>query len=146
MRTQVGIVGAGPAGLVLGQLLHRAGIESVILEDRSRDYVEHRVRAGVLEQGTVELLSSIGVDARLRREGIVHHGLELRFNRRGHRIPLSDLTGGRTITIYGQQEVVKDLIAARLQTGRPLEFEVDDVRVEDFDTDAPRIRYRDCEG
>ena len=146
MRTQVGIVGAGPAGLVLGQLLHRAGITSVILESRSRDYVEHRVRAGVLEQGTVDLLGSIGADARLRREGIVHRGLELRFNRTGHRIALSDLTGGRTITIYGQQEVVKDLIKARLESGAPLHFEVDDVRIEGFSDEQPRIRFKDREG
>ena len=142
----MGIVGAGPAGLVLGQLLHRAGITSVILESRSRDYVEHRVRAGVLEQGTVDLLGSIGADARLRREGIVHRGLELRFNRSGHRIALSDLTGGRTITIYGQQEVVKDLIKARLESGAPLHFEVDDVRIEGFSDEQPRIRFKDREG
>ena len=142
MRTQVGIVGAGPAGLVLAQLLHEAGIESVVLEDRSREYVEHRVRAGVLEQGTVDLLASIGVDARLRREGIVHHGVELRFSGLGHRIALSDLTGGRAITIYGQQEVVKDLIDARLATGAPLLFEVSEVSVEGFAGESPRIRFR----
>jgi len=146
MRTQVGIVGAGPAGLVLGQLLHLEGIESVVLEDRSRDYVEHRVRAGVLEQGTVDLLAAIGVGERLRREGIVHRGLELRFNRRGHRIALSDLTGGRTIMIYGQQEVVRDLIAARLATGAPTHFEVQDVRLEGFARDEPRITFRDSAG
>src|SRR5436305_6552955 len=110
MVTQVGIVGAGPAGLVLGQLLHQAGIESIVLEDRSRSYVEQRIRAGVLEQGTVDLLDEIGVAERLHAEGIVHRGVELRFRRHGHRIALSDLTGGRAITIYGQQEVVKDLI------------------------------------
>jgi p-hydroxybenzoate 3-monooxygenase len=120
VRTQVGIVGAGPAGLVLGQLLTRAGIDSVVLEDRSREYVQQRVRAGVLEQGTVDLLHEIGVDARLRREGIVHHGLELRFRRARHRIALSELTNGRAITIYGQQEVIKDLIEARLRSGRAL--------------------------
>src|SRR5919198_4605748 len=107
MRTQVGIVGAGPAGLVLSLLLDEAGIESIILEDRSREYVEKRVRAGVLEQGTVDLLVEHGVGERMRREGIVHHGIELRFRRRGHRIPISDLTGGRSIMIYGQQEIVK---------------------------------------
>jgi p-hydroxybenzoate 3-monooxygenase len=142
MQTQVGIVGAGPAGLVLAQLLHLAGIESVVLEDRSREYVEQRVRAGVLEQGTVDLLGSIGVDARLRREGIVHHGLELRFGGRGHRIALSDLTGGRAITIYGQQEVVKDLIESRLEAAAPLHFEVDEVHLEGFERDRPRIRFR----
>src|ERR671937_1323055 len=111
MRTQVGIVGAGPAGLLLAHLLARAGIDSVVLESRSRDYVEQRVRAGVLEQGTVDLLTEIELADRLHREGLVHHGIELRFGGRGHRIPLSDLAGGRAITIYGQQEVVKDLIA-----------------------------------
>jgi p-hydroxybenzoate 3-monooxygenase len=142
IRTQVGIVGAGPAGLVLGQLLHLRGIDSVVLEDRSRDYVEQRVRAGVLEQGTVDLLIEMGVGDRLKREGLVHHGVELRFGGRGQRIPFDELTGGRGITIYGQQEVVKDLIAARLEAGVPLLFEVDDVRVEGIDSDAPAIRFR----
>ena len=141
-RTQVGIVGAGPAGLTLGQLLHREGIETIILEDRSRHYVEHRVRAGVLEQGTVDLLTELGVGERMRREGMVHHGIELRFGGRGHRIPLSDLTGGRAITLYGQQEVVKDLIAARLESGAPLLFEVDDVGLHGVEDDHPVIRYR----
>src|SRR4029078_4368834 len=115
MRTTVGIVGAGPAGLLLSHLLHLEGIRSVVLEARSREYVEQRVRAGVLEQGTVELLTDTGLGDRLHREGLVHHGVELRFEGEGHRIDLSALTGGRTITIYGQQEVVKDLIAARLR-------------------------------
>ncbi|HEX3722604.1 MAG TPA: FAD-dependent monooxygenase, partial [Nitrolancea sp.] len=109
MRTQVAIVGAGPAGLVLAHLLARSGIESVVLESRDRDYVERRIRAGVLEQGTVDLLHELGLDARLQREGMVHRGIELRFDGERHRIPLSDLTGGRAITVYGQQEVVKDL-------------------------------------
>ncbi len=115
MRTQVGIVGAGPAGLMLSHLLHLEGIESVVLEARSREYVEQRVRAGVLEQGTVDLLRDTGLGDRLRREGLVHHGIELRFDGRGHRIALSDLTGGRSIFIYGQQEgdvdVTCDVIA-----------------------------------
>jgi p-hydroxybenzoate 3-monooxygenase len=140
-RTQVGIVGAGPAGLVLGHLLHLRGIESVVLEDRSRDYVEQRVRAGVLEHGTVELLKRIGVGERMEREGLVHRGVELRFAGQGHRIDFDELTG-RAITVYGQQEVVKDLIAARLDSGRPLLFEVDDVRPQDFDGDSPTIAYR----
>src|SRR5919106_1449962 len=123
-RTQVGIVGAGPAGLVLGHLLHLQGIDTVVLEDRDREYVEGRVRAGVLEQGTVDLLIEMGVGERLEREGLVHHGVELRFGGEGHRIPFDELTGGRGITIYGQQEVVKDLIAARLESGAPLLFEV----------------------
>jgi len=121
--TQVGIVGAGPAGLLLGHLLARLGIDSVVLEARSREYVEQRVRAGVLEQGTVDVLTETGVADRLQREGMVHHGIELRFGGAGHRVPLSDLAAGRAITVYGQQEVVKDLIAARLDAGLPLEFE-----------------------
>ena len=141
MRTQVGIVGAGPAGLTLAHLLHLQGIESVVLEARSREYVEHRVRAGVLEQGTVDLLTAAGVGDRLHREGMVHHGLELRFGGRGHRIPLTDLTG-RSITIYGQQEVVKDLVAARLQAGGTILFEVEDVRLDGVDGDRPVVRFR----
>jgi len=133
----VGIVGAGPAGLVLAQLLHLEDIDSVVLEDRSREYVEQRIRAGVLEQGTVDLLTDIGVGERLQREGLVHDGIELQFAGERHRIDFPSLTGGRRITVYGQQEVVKDLIAARLATGRPLHFEVSDVRVA-----APVIRYR----
>ena len=123
MDTQVGIVGAGPAGLLLAHLLGREGIESVVLEARTREYVEHRVRAGVLEQGTVDVLTETGVADRLQREGMVHRGLELRFGGRGHRIALSELAGGRAITVYGQQEVVKDLIAARLDAGGELRFE-----------------------
>jgi p-hydroxybenzoate 3-monooxygenase len=139
-RTQVGIVGAGPAGLVLGQLLHLHGIDAVVLEARSREYVEQRVRAGVLEQGTVDLLKRMGVGERMERQGLVHHGVELRFAERGHRIDFADLTG-RAITVYGQQEVVKDLIAARLDFGGPLLFEVDDVRPEGIETDAPALRF-----
>jgi p-hydroxybenzoate 3-monooxygenase len=140
-RTQVAIVGAGPAGLVLGHLLHAHGIDAVVLETRDRDYVQKRVRAGVLEQGTVELLIDMGVGERLQREGLVHRGLELRYRREGHRIPLSDLTGGRGITIYGQQHVVHDLIEARLGFGGPLLFEVGDVSLHDFDGDRPRVRF-----
>jgi p-hydroxybenzoate 3-monooxygenase len=140
MRTQVGIVGAGPAGLLLAHLLHLRGIDSVVLEDRSRAYVERRIRAGVLEHGTVDLLTEVGLADRLHRERMVHHGLELLFDGVGHRVPLSDLTG-RTISIYGQHELVKDLIAARLATGRPLLFEVADVVVGDVDTDRPTIRF-----
>jgi p-hydroxybenzoate 3-monooxygenase len=123
VRTQVGIVGAGPAGLVLARLLERAGIDSVVLERRSRSYVESRVRAGVLEHGTADLLDELGVGARMRREGMVHRGIELRAAGVGHRIDLEALTG-KTITVYGQQEVVKDLIAARIPTG-PLHFEAE---------------------
>jgi p-hydroxybenzoate 3-monooxygenase len=141
MRTQVGIVGAGPAGLLLSHLLHLEGIASVVLEARSREYVEQRVRAGVLEQGTVELLTDTGLGDRLHREGLVHHGVELRFEGEGHRIDLSELTGGRTITIYGQQEVVKDLIAARERDGGDVRFEVEDVAVDGLKTDRPTIAF-----
>jgi p-hydroxybenzoate 3-monooxygenase len=127
---------------VLAHLLHRQGIDSVVLEDRTREYVEHRVRAGVLEQGTVDLLTEIGVGERLHREGLVHDGIELQFEGERHRIDFPSLTGGRRITVYGQQEVVRDLIAARLETGRPLLFEVGDVVVEDLETDAPVVRFR----
>jgi p-hydroxybenzoate 3-monooxygenase len=140
-RTQVGIVGAGPAGLVLSHLLHREGIECVVLEDRSRDYVEQRVRAGVLEQGTVDLLTELGLADRLHKEGLVHHGIELRYDGEGHRIAFEQLAEGRAITIYGQQEVVKDLIAARLSSGAPLLFEVDDVTLHGIDTDEPSLRF-----
>ncbi len=138
----MGIVGAGPAGLTLAQLLAREGIESVVLEDRSRDYVERRIRAGVLEQGTVDLLRDAGVGERLEREGIVHGGIELQFAGERHRIPLSDLTGGRSIVIYGQTEVVKDLIAARLDAGLPLLFEASDVAAHDVDSQRPRLTFR----
>jgi p-hydroxybenzoate 3-monooxygenase len=140
--TQVGIIGAGPAGLVLAHLLHLAGIEAVVLEDRSRAYVEQRVRAGVLEQGTVDLLDQMGVGARLRAEGLRHHGILLGFEGRRHRIALSDLTAGKAITIYGQQEVVKDLIAARLSAGGAIHFEAAEVRLADLDTTRPVVRYR----
>jgi p-hydroxybenzoate 3-monooxygenase len=140
-RTQVGIIGAGPAGLMLAQLLHLQGIDSVLLEARSRDYAEARIRAGVLEQPTADLLDRAGVGARMRREGLVHRGIELQFDGERHRIPLSELTDGRSIVVYGQTEVVKDLIAQRLETGRPLHFGVDDVSVHDVDSE-PRIRYR----
>jgi p-hydroxybenzoate 3-monooxygenase len=142
LEAQVGIVGAGPAGLLLGHLLARDGIETVVLEARSRSYVEQRVRAGVLEHGTVDILTQTGLGERLRHEGLVHEGLELRFEGRGHRIPLAELTGGRTITIYGQQLVVEDLIEARLEAGGMLFFEVEDVRVDAIDTDAPVVRFR----
>ena len=142
MRTQVGIVGAGPAGLLLSHLLHLQGIESVIVEARSREYVEHRVRAGVLEQGTVDLLVQSGVGERLRREGLLRHGIELRFGGRGHRIDLTELTGGRAVTVYGQQEVVRDLIRARLDAGGQVLFNVSDVSVHALESTSPRIRYR----
>jgi p-hydroxybenzoate 3-monooxygenase len=141
LRTQVGIVGAGPGGLMLAHLLDRAGIASVVLERRSRAHVEQRVRAGVLEQGTVDLLRESGLGERMDREGLLHHGVELRFGGRGHRIDLTELTGGRCITVYGQQEVVKDLIAARLMRGGELRFEVERVSLHDLDTALPSIRW-----
>ena len=141
-RTQVGIIGAGPAGLMLGQLLHQQGIDSVIIENRDRDYVIERVRAGVLEQGTVDLMHQMGVGARLDREGMRHDGVCLAFDGERHRIDMAALTGGRRITVYGQSEVVKDLIAAREATGRPLHFDVSDVSVCDLVSPQPTIRYR----
>ena len=141
MRTQVAIIGAGPAGLLLSHLLHRAGIASVVIERHSRRHAEERIRAGVLEQGTVDLLVNAGVGDRLQREGLAHDGIELRFGGRGHRVDFKALTG-RTITVYGQHEVVKDLITARLAAGGQILFDSVTVSVHDFDTATPRIRFR----
>ena len=140
-RTQVAIVGAGPAGLLLGQLLHRQGIEAVIVELRSRSYVEARIRAGVLEQGTTEVLREAGVGERMDREGLPHGGIYINYEGTRHHIPMTDLTGGRGVMIYGQTEVVKDLIAARLKADAPLRFECEDVAVEGIDGDEPVVRY-----
>ncbi len=141
MRTQVGIVGAGPAGLILSHLLQQQGIDSSIIEKYSRQHVEERVRAGVLEQGTVEMLADLGLAERMQREGLVHYGIELSFLGRRHRIDFKELTG-RGITVYGQNEVVKDLTNARLASGGEIVFEAEDVRVAELDTRAPRIEYR----
>lgn len=141
LRTQVGIVGAGPAGLLLGRLLELAGIESVIIEARTREYVEQRVRAGLLEQGTVDLLHEIGLDRRLAVEALVHEGFELRFGGARHHIPMSELTGGRRTFMYGQQEVVKDAIAARVESSAPIVFGVEAVSLEGLDTPVPTIHY-----
>jgi p-hydroxybenzoate 3-monooxygenase len=140
MRTQVGIIGAGPAGLLLAHLLHLQGIESIVLERRSRDYVEQRVRAGVLEHGTAETLREAGVGTRMDAQGLVHEGTELRVDEQGHRIDFGQLTG-RSVMVYGQQEVVKDLIATRIANGAELHFEVSDVALHDLETDTPRIRF-----
>jgi p-hydroxybenzoate 3-monooxygenase len=141
VRTQVGIVGGGPAGLLLSHLLQLEGIESIVLERRSREDLETTVRAGVLEHGTAELLKEVGVGERMLREGSVHHGIELRFGGRGHRIDFGDLTEGLSITIYGQQEVVKDLIRARLEADGKVLFEARAESVGDLDTDSPKIRF-----
>jgi p-hydroxybenzoate 3-monooxygenase len=142
MRTQVGIVGAGPAGLLLSHLLHLHGIESIVVEARSRDYVEQRVRAGVLEQGTVDLLVGSGAGERLKREALVRDGIELRFAGRRHPLNLRELSGGRAYTIYAQQEIVKDLITVRLAADGRILFDAVDASVRDFDTTAPCIRFR----
>ena len=140
-RTQVGIVGAGPSGLLLAHLLHERGIESVVLENRTEEYVIARVRAGVLEQGVVDVFRAAGLSGRLEAEGLVHHGIELRFQGKGHRIAMSELTDGRTITIYGQNRVVEDLVAARRSAGGPLLYEVSDVSLHDLAGARPTIRY-----
>jgi p-hydroxybenzoate 3-monooxygenase len=145
VKTEVGIVGAGPAGLVLAHLLERSGIDCVVLENRSRAYVEQRVRAGLLEQNTTDLLREIGVGDRMLREGLPHDGIHLRFRGRTIDVPITELTG-RRITVYGQQEVVKDLIASWLAKGGAVHFEVSDVAVHDIESDAPRIAYRDRSG
>lgn len=141
MRTQVGIIGAGPAGLLLSHLLAREGIDSVVIENRSRGQVESTIRAGVLEQGTVDLMNELGLGERMQREGAVHHGIELRFDGEGHRIPLTELTNGRSIMLYAQHEVVKDFIAARLQQEEPIFFNVSDVQLPDLASQEPCIRF-----
>lgn len=142
MRTQVGIIGAGPAGLMLSHLLHLEGIESIVLEAHSRDYIENRVRAGVLEQTTVDLLVNAGVGERLKREGLVHDGIYLSFGGHRHHINMTELTGGRSITVYAQQEVIKDLVQTRLDAGGTIRFNVEEVNVHDFDSNEPSIRFR----
>jgi len=139
-RTQVAIIGAGPAGLMLGRLLERQGIESVVLEARTREYCEARVRAGLLEQGTCDVLAAAGVGERLQREGMVHGGIYLQLDEERNHIPMRELTG-RSVTIYGQTEVVKDLIDARVESGAPLLFEATDVRLDGLETDQPVVRY-----
>lgn len=140
MRTQVGIIGAGPAGLMLSHLLHRAGIESIIIENRSRDYIEHRIRAGLIEQWATDMLIETGVGERLKREGMFHDGNYLCFNGELHHIDFRRLVG-KGICIYGQQEVVKDLVARRLADGAQILFEVDNVAVHDIDGKTPKIAF-----
>ena len=141
MRTQIGIVGAGPAGLLLSHLLHLDGIESVVIESRSRQEIEATIRAGVLEQGTVDLLNRTGVGERMQREGFVHHGVYLRFGGKSHRIDFPSLTGGRSIMVYAQHEVIKDLVAARLSAAGKILFQVKDAAVYDLDTREPKVRF-----
>jgi p-hydroxybenzoate 3-monooxygenase len=145
MRTQVGIIGAGPAGLLLSRLLALQGIDSVVVENRSREYVEARIRAGILEQNTVDVLTAAGLGDRLHRDGLEHRGIHLQYPGVRHTLDFPDLCG-RRVWVYGQTEVVKDLITAQLDGGPPLHFEVSDVAVEDVDTDSPRIRFTDADG
>ena len=146
MRTQVGIIGAGPAGLLLSHLLALRGIDSIVVEARSRAYCEARQRAGVLEAGSADLLRAAGLGARLDREGLEHGGIYLQFDGQRRHIDFRDLTGGATVTVYAQTEVVKDLIAARLAAGAAIEFEVSDTEVADIGTDRPLLRYTDAAG
>ena len=146
VRTQVVIIGAGPAGLLLGHLLQREGVDTVIVETRSLDYVQHRVRAGVIEYGIANFLEESGVGARMRAEGLVHHGIEFRLEGVSHRIALSELYEGRAITVYGQQEVVKDLITARLASGAPLLFEATVTSIAGHDTPTPTVRVTSDDG
>ena len=141
MKTQVAIIGAGPAGLMLGHLLHRAGIDSLIVESRSRKYIEERVRAGVLEQGTVDALLESGVGDRLQRIGLQHDHIDLRFAGEPHRLNIRELSGGRSVWVYAQHEIIKDLVQARLAYDAPLCFEADNVSIHDIDTEQPSIRF-----
>ncbi len=142
MKTQVGIIGAGPAGLLLSHILHLQGIDSIILEKRSREDIEGTVKAGVLEQGTVDLLNEIGVGERMMREGHIHDGIELQFNGKRHRINMKELTEGKSIMVYPQHEVIIDLVRARLETGGKIFFNVSDVSVHDIETKEPKIHFR----
>lgn len=141
MQTQVGIIGAGPAGLMLSHLLHLQGIESIIIETKSQAQIENRIRAGVLEQGTVDLLNSTGIGERMMNEGFVHEGIVIQFNGKRHRINFKELTGGKEIMVYSQHEVVKDLLEARLNAGGKVLFEVKDVSLHQIETNSPVIRF-----
>jgi p-hydroxybenzoate 3-monooxygenase len=141
MRVQVAIVGGGPAGHLLGQLLYKAGIDAVIIEQRSQDYVLGRIRAGVLEQGTVDLLDEVGAGARMHQQGLVHSGVELGFGGKHHRIDLRGLTGGKQVMVYGQTEVTRDLMDARAAAGLSTVYEAENVSLHDFDSGQPKVRY-----
>ncbi len=145
MKTQVAIIGAGPAGLTLGHLLHQLGIDSVIVETHSREYVESRIRAGVLEQNTVEIFRKLGLAQRLDSQGIEHHGIELRYENTNHRIAFQELIG-RSIWVYGQQEVVKDLIEARVHNGGTILFDTKAVLIKQIETKKPLVECRDLTG
>ena len=145
LRTQIAIIGAGPAGLMLGALLARRGIDSIVLEARSREHIEHRIRAGVLEQGTADAMDEVGAGARMHAHGLVHDGTILRFAGRSHRIDFRALTG-KAVLVYSQHELVRDLVALRLAAGAPFAFEVDDVRLDGIATTRPEVRYRTAAG
>src|ERR1700684_4396199 len=145
-RTQVGIVGAGPAGLLLSHLLALGGVDSVCVENRSRAYCEARQRAGMLESTTGELLRAVGLGDRLDLEGLEHDGIYLQFDGQRHHLNFRELTGGRWITVYAQTEIVKDIIAARAAAGAALEFEVSDTEIRDLETDRPTLSYTDARG
>jgi p-hydroxybenzoate 3-monooxygenase len=142
MRVQVAIIGSGPSGLLLGQLLQLAGIDNIILEQRSRDYVLGRVRAGVLEEGAVALLDRAKVSGRLHREGLIHTGFDISFAGARHRIDLADLTGGKKVVIYGQTEITRDMMDAREASGAKTVYEALDVEIREFDARQPTVRYR----
>jgi p-hydroxybenzoate 3-monooxygenase len=140
-RTQVAIVGAGPSGLLLGQLLHRAGIDNVILERQNGEHVLGRIRAGILEQVSIDLMDEAGVGERMHREGIVHGGFELLYRGKRHRVDMNRLTGGKNVMVYGQTELTRDLMDARKAAGLSTVYEAQQVSVDDFDTRTPRVRY-----
>jgi p-hydroxybenzoate 3-monooxygenase len=141
MRTQVAIVGAGPSGLLLGQLLHRAGIDAIILERQSAEYVLGRIRAGILEQVCIDLMDEAGVGERMHREGLIHHGIDLLVDGKRHRIDLHGLSGGKSVMVYGQTELTRDLMNARAASGATTVYEAKNVQVHDFDTNKPRVTY-----
>ena len=141
MRTQVAIIGAGPSGLLLGQLLHKAGIDAIILERQTGDYVLTRIRAGILEQVCIDLLDEAGVGQRMHKEGLVHGGIEMLYNGKRHRVDMNKLTGGKNVMVYGQTELTKDLMDARAAAGLPTVYEAHNVAVHDFDSKKPRVTY-----